>query len=71
MITTKDYYFAEKAYGGPCPPVGDKPHRYIFTVHALKIDQLPLDEMSPAAMVGFFLKQNLLGKAVLQGRYGR
>ncbi len=63
--------FGQAGYGGPCPPVGDKPHRYIFTVHALKIDQLPLDEMSPAAMVGFFLNQNLLGKAVLQGRYGR
>lgn len=22
-------------YGGPCPPVGDKPHRYVFTLYAL------------------------------------
>ena len=22
-------------YGGPCPPKGDKPHRYIFTLYAL------------------------------------
>ncbi len=63
--------FGQTGYGGPCPPVGDKPHRYIFTVYALKIDKLPLDETSPAAMVGYFLNQNMLGKAVLQGRYGR
>lgn len=63
--------FGLPGYGGPCPPVGDKAHRYIFTVHALKVDTLPLDETAPAAMVGYFLNQNALGKAVLQGRYGR
>jgi conserved hypothetical protein TIGR00481 len=25
-------------YGGPCPPAGDKPHRYIFLALALDID---------------------------------
>ena len=34
--------FGQPGYGGPCPPSGDKPHRYIFTVYALKVDQLPL-----------------------------
>jgi Raf kinase inhibitor-like YbhB/YbcL family protein len=63
--------YGQTGYGGPCPPVGDKPHRYIFTVYALKLDKLPLDENSPAAMVGYYLHQNMLGKAVLQGRYGR
>ncbi|TCJ14988.1 YbhB/YbcL family Raf kinase inhibitor-like protein [Parasulfuritortus cantonensis] len=63
--------FNQPGYGGPCPPVGDKPHRYIFTVYALKADSLPLDANAPAAMVGFYLHQNTLGKAVLTGRYGR
>jgi hypothetical protein len=63
--------FGQTGYGGPCPPVGDKPHHYIFTVYALKTDKLPLDENSPAAMVGYYLHQNLLGKATLLGRYGR
>jgi hypothetical protein len=27
--------FGERAYGGPCPPHGDEPHRYVFTVEAL------------------------------------
>jgi len=34
--------FGYKAYGGPCPPSGDKPHRYIFLVLGLDtfIDKL-------------------------------
>ena len=24
-------------YGGPCPPAGDAPHRYVITVYALKL----------------------------------
>ncbi len=63
--------FGQTGYGGPCPPVGHGQHRYVFTVHALKLDKLPLDENAPAAMVGFYLNQNALGKAVLKGRYGR
>jgi len=63
--------FGQSGYGGPCPPAGSKPHRYQFTVYALKVDKLPLDENAPAAMVGFYLHQNLLGKAVLSARYGR
>jgi len=27
--------FGERGYGGPCPPRGDKPHRYVFLVLAL------------------------------------
>jgi Raf kinase inhibitor-like YbhB/YbcL family protein len=27
--------FGETDYGGPCPPSGDAPHRYVFTVYAL------------------------------------
>lgn len=63
--------FGKPGYGGPCPAAGDKPHRYQFTVYALKVDKLPLDENAPAAMVGYYLHQNLLGKAVLNARYSR
>lgn len=63
--------FGKPGYGGPCPPTGDKPHRYMFTVHALKVDKLPLDADAPAAMVGFYLHQNTIGKAVLKAQYGR
>ena len=32
--------FGTSGYGGPCPPKGDKPHRYIFTVFAVDTDKL-------------------------------
>lgn len=63
--------FGQQGYGGPCPPQGDKPHRYIFTVYALKVDQLPLKKEASGAMVGFYLNQNALEKASLTATYGR
>lgn len=63
--------FGQPGYGGPCPPAGDKPHRYIFTVYALKVDHLPLKADASGAMVGFYLKQNAIGKASVTGQYGR
>lgn len=63
--------FGKNGYGGPCPPLGDSPHRYQFTVYALKAEELPLDENASAAMVGFYLHKNMLGTAMVQGYYGR
>src|SRR6185437_9943259 len=33
--------FGSDGYGGPCPPPGDKPHRYQITVFAVDVDKLP------------------------------
>ncbi len=63
--------FGNAGYGGPCPPVGHGPHRYIFTVHALKTDKLDLPAEASAAMVGFMLHANRLGKASLTGLFSR
>jgi len=63
--------FGQPGYGGPCPPQGDKAHRYQFTVYALKVDKLPLDANASAAMVGFYLHQNQIKHAMLQAHYGR
>ena len=62
--------FGQPGYGGPCPPPG-KPHRYVFTVFALKVDQLPLNKEASGAMAGFYLNQNVLGKASFTAKYGR
>lgn len=32
--------FGQSGFGGACPPKEDKPHQYIFTVYALKVDKL-------------------------------
>jgi len=63
--------FGQPGYGGPCPPPGDKPHRYVFTVYALKVDRLPLQKEASGAMVGYYLNQNKLGKASFTAKYGR
>lgn len=63
--------FGAPGYGGPCPPVGDKPHRYIFTVHALKVPTLDLTAEASGAMVGYFLGQNALATASVTYMYGR
>ena len=64
--------FGKPGYGGPCPPPGDKPHRYVVTGYALKVDKLPdVDDSASGAMVGFMLNANMLGKATLTATYGR
>lgn len=58
-------------WGGTCPPQGDKPHRYIFTVYALKTDKLELPADATAALAGFMIKANALGQASFTAKYGR
>jgi Raf kinase inhibitor-like YbhB/YbcL family protein len=60
----------ETKYGGPCPPKGDAPHHYEFTLYALsKPSGLPAgaspDEVTTA--VG----KAALARGRLTGRYGR
>jgi Raf kinase inhibitor-like YbhB/YbcL family protein len=66
-------------YGGPCPPVGDKPHRYIFTLFALAVPQVEVAGGVPksgsAGLYGFVLNKGvgpaLLGRASFTATYGR
>lgn len=63
--------FGTRAYGGACPPRGSKPHRYIFTVHALKTEQLDLPaDVSLAGLIGA-MNANTLDKASLTLHYHR
>ncbi|MFQ5829036.1 MAG: YbhB/YbcL family Raf kinase inhibitor-like protein [Candidatus Methylomirabilia bacterium] len=50
--------FGKPGYGGPCPPQGDHPHRYLFTIHAVSLDKLPVMTDTSAAVVGFYLNFN-------------
>ncbi len=63
--------FGKKGYGGPCPPVGDRPHHYIFTLYALKAPKLDVSENASPALIGYFIHQTMIKKATLVGMYGR
>lgn len=63
--------FGQPGFGGACPPSGDKAHRYVFTVHALKVPRLDLDEKAMPALVGYMLHANSLGSASLTATYAR
>ena len=63
--------FGAPGYGGPCPPQGDHPHRYLFTVHALDLEALDVTADSSPALVGFYLNFHTLAKSSLMGLYKR
>ena len=63
--------FGAPGYGGPCPPEGDHPHRYLFTVFAVGADKLPVAADTSAAVVGFNLHFNTLAKAAIMGLFKR
>lgn len=63
--------FGTAGFGGACPPQGDKPHRYIFTVFALKVEKLDLPPDASAALVGFMLNANKLAMASFTAKYRR
>lgn len=62
--------FGAPGFGGACPPPG-KPHRYVFTVYALKTDKLEVPADASPAMVGFMTKANALASASFTTHYGR
>jgi Raf kinase inhibitor-like YbhB/YbcL family protein len=63
--------FGATGYGGPCPPEGDKPHRYIVTVYALKTPKLEIPADATAALAGFMVNANALAKATFTFTHGR
>jgi Raf kinase inhibitor-like YbhB/YbcL family protein len=65
--------FGTDGYDGPCPPKGDRPHHYYFTLFAVDADKLPdaQDHNASAALVGFDLHFHTLGKVSLTATYGR
>jgi Raf kinase inhibitor-like YbhB/YbcL family protein len=62
--------FGRSAYGGPCPPPGDGPHRYVFSIHAVDVRYLELtrnrlDDLQAA------LATHTIATGQLMGRYER
>jgi len=69
MNAVTDY--GTPGYGGPCPPEGDKPHRYVFTLYALKVEKIDVPKGATASLVGFMVNANAIAKASVTGMYGR
>jgi Raf kinase inhibitor-like YbhB/YbcL family protein len=63
--------FGAPGYGGACPPAGDKPHRYIFTLYALDVERFDLKPDASAALVSLMLGKHALAKASITAKYGR
>jgi len=60
--------FGTQGYGGPCPPPGDTPHHYVFTLYALD-EPIAGNYDGPGLVTA--MKGHVLAKAQLIGRFGR
>lgn len=63
--------FGSAGFGGACPPEGNPPHHYIFSVYAMPEATLLLDENASGALVGFYANGMALDHASLTVIYGR
>lgn len=61
--------YGDTGYGGAAPPPGDRPHRYVFAVHALDVERLDVGPTASPAYVGFNLAFHTLARAVIRPTY--
>ena len=62
--------YGMQGYGGPCPPKGDTPHHYHFTVYALDVEKIEGagGETSGASVV-FMMGGHVLAKGTVTGLF--
>ncbi len=63
--------YGTSGFGGACPPKGDKPHRYVFTVYALNIKKIDQPANVRPELIGFLLNGHAIAKASIIAYYGR
>jgi Raf kinase inhibitor-like YbhB/YbcL family protein len=61
--------WGESAYGGMAPPAGDSPHHYQFTVYALDVEKIGLDDHTTYPRFRFTIKDHILASGTLVGLY--
>jgi len=52
-------------YLGSAPPAGHGPHRYMFAIHAINVENLPINEEVLAAICGFNMFSVPFGRALI------
>jgi Raf kinase inhibitor-like YbhB/YbcL family protein len=62
--------FGDRGWGGPCPPEGDDPHRYVFAVYALS-RPLELGADASADEVRDAIADAAVARGTLTATYGR
>jgi len=62
--------FGDKGWGGPCPPEGKDPHRYVFSLYATDAPLDLGDDASPDE-VRSAVAEHALARGTLTGRFGR
>lgn len=60
--------FGDTAYGGPCPPKGQK-HTYVFTVYDLDLPSLGLPAGANSAAVRNAMKGHIIDSLVYRGTF--
>jgi phosphatidylethanolamine-binding protein (PEBP) family uncharacterized protein len=60
----------DSGWEGPCPPEGDDPHRYVFTIYATDA-LLGVDDDADIDDVHAGLDDHALARGTLTGRFGR
>jgi Raf kinase inhibitor-like YbhB/YbcL family protein len=63
--------FGQPGWGGPCPPAGDSPHHYVFTVYALDLPRIALAPNAPPGSAERAMRGHILGKAQQTLTFGR
>jgi Raf kinase inhibitor-like YbhB/YbcL family protein len=63
--------FGKKGYGGPCPPRGHGPHRYVFQLSAMDVDTIGLIDGASRSHVDTRMRGHVLATAKLMGKYER
>jgi len=62
--------FSETSYGGPCPPHGSDPHRYIFSLYAVD-EKVSITEKSSREDVLKAIAGHILAQGTWTGTYQR
>ena len=64
--------FGDGGYDGPCPPVGDAPHHYVFTLYALDLAPNAVQPGLHRDVLLHAMKGHVLGTAMFStGTFGR